>query len=144
MHNFKILFKTILKLEYKQINTPESNFQPKFQCKPNGQCKPKCQFIPKCKYNSKCQSKSNQQSSYVMTFNVIPGFFLTFSYAMRNNINNPIGPPKKLEQHRQTFSMLIFLGVENLVNVSHLRPSMLIFSMLVPHPLKSSMFRLGC
>jgi hypothetical protein len=30
--------------------------------------------------------------------------------------------------------MLIFLGLEKVVDVNHLRSSMLIFSLLVPHP----------
>jgi hypothetical protein len=39
--------------------------------------------------------------------------------------------------------MLIFLGVENLVDVSHLQPSMLIFAMLIPHPTFSMLIFLG-
>ncbi len=45
------------------------------------------------------------------------------------------GQIKKLELRRQIFSMLIFLGVEKVVDVNHLRSSMLIFSMLLPHPI---------
>ena len=74
--------------------------------------------------------------SYVMTFNVIPGFF-SFSNVTKNNIDIRPGPPKKLEQRRRTFSMLIFLGVEKVVDVNHLRPLMLIFSLLVPLPRKN-------
>jgi hypothetical protein len=33
-----------------------------------------------------------------------------------------------------TFSILIFLGVKKVVDVNHLRWSMLIFLMLLPHP----------
>ncbi len=78
--------------------------------------------------------------SYVMTFNVIPGFFLHFH--MRWGITSTISTaPPKAGTTSTNFSMLIFLGVENLVDVSHLQPSMLIFLvlmflMLIPHPLK--------
>jgi hypothetical protein len=51
------------------------------------------------------------------------------------NINMRPGQIKKLELRRQIFSMLIFLGVEKVVDVNHLRSSMLIFSMLLPHPI---------
>jgi hypothetical protein len=50
------------------------------------------------------------------------------------NIDMRPGQKKKLEQRRQIFSMLIFLGVKKVVDVNHLRLSMLIFSMLLPHP----------
>ncbi len=70
---------------------------------------------------------------YVMTFDIIPILF-TFLNGTKNNIDIGPGPKKKLELCRRTLSMLIFLGVENLVDVSHLRPSMLIFSTLIPHP----------
>ena len=69
-----------------------------------------------------------------MTFDVIPGFFFTFSNWTKNNIDIGPGPKKKLEQRRQTFSMLIFLGVQTVVDLNHLLPSMLIFSLLLPHP----------
>ncbi len=49
-----------------------------------------------------------------MTFDDIP-IFLTFLNGTRNNINIRLGPPKKLELRRRTLSMLIFLGVKNLV-----------------------------
>jgi hypothetical protein len=72
---------------------------------------------------------------YVMTFDVIPISFFTFLNRTKNNIDNGPGPPqKKLEQCQQTFSMLIFLGVETVVDVNHLLPSMLIFLLLLPHP----------
>ncbi len=94
--------------------------------------------------------------SYVMTFDIIPvklSFFMSPSKAlvcndirryshfflhfrMGQRITSTLGraQKKKLELRRRTLSMLIFLGVENLVDVSHLQPSMLIFSMLIPHP----------
>jgi hypothetical protein len=34
--------------------------------------------------------------------------------------------------------MLVFLGLEKVVDVNHLRSSMLIFSLLVPHPDKTA------
>ena len=71
---------------------------------------------------------------YVMTFDVIPIFFLHFRMVQRITSTSGRAQKKKLEQRRQTFSMLIFLGVEKVVDVNHLRPSMLIFSMLIPHP----------
>ncbi len=72
---------------------------------------------------------------YVMTFDIIPISFFTFSNGTKNNIDIGPGPKKKLEQRQQTFSMLIFLGVETVVDVNHLLPSMLIFSLLLPHPI---------
>jgi hypothetical protein len=53
---------------------------------------------------------------------------------MGQRITSTLGraPPKKLEQRRRTFSMLIFLGVKKVIDVNHLRS--LIFLLLVPHP----------
>ncbi len=66
-----------------------------------------------------------------MTFDVIPVVFFTFSNWTKYNIDIGLGPKKKkLEQRRQTFLMLIFLGVQTVVDVNHLLPSMLIFSLL--------------
>jgi hypothetical protein len=75
---------------------------------------------------------------YVMTFDVIPGFFLHFRIGQRITSTLGRAQKKKLEQRRQTFSMLIFLGVQTVVDVNHLLPSMLIFSLLLPHPNQSS------
>ncbi len=74
-----------------------------------------------------------------MTFDVIPGFFLHFQMGQRITwiLGRAPPPKKKLEQRRHTLSMLIFLEVEKVVDVNHLRPSMLIFSMLLPHPEKT-------
>jgi hypothetical protein len=68
-----------------------------------------------------------------MTFDVIPIFFF---FWMGQRITSTSGRPqkKKLELRRRTFSMLIFLGAEKVVDVNHLRSSMLIFLLLVPHP----------
>jgi hypothetical protein len=73
--------------------------------------------------------------SYVMPFDVIPIFF-SFLNATKNNIDIRPGPPKKLELRWQTFLMLIFLWLQKLVDVGHLRLSMLIFLLLVPNPKK--------
>jgi hypothetical protein len=67
-----------------------------------------------------------------MTFDVIPGFFYIFELDKELHRHWAGPPQKKLEQRRQTFSMLIFLGVQTVVDVNHLLPSMLIF--LLPHP----------
>jgi hypothetical protein len=69
-----------------------------------------------------------------MTFDVIPIFFYIFEWDKEKHQHWAGPPQKKLEQRRRTFSMLIFIGVEKVVDVNHLQPSMLIFSLLVPHP----------
>ena len=70
-----------------------------------------------------------------MTFDVIPGFFLHFRIGQRITSTLGRAQKKKLEQRRQTFSMLIFLGVQTVVDVNHLLLSMLIFLLLLPHPI---------